>query len=42
MFKFEYLKETITVFMSNAISDHEMSFEIKPVMKHNFRLINWA
>ena len=29
MFKFEYLKETIAVFISNAISDHEMSFEIK-------------
>ena len=28
MFKFEYLKETIAVFLSNAISDHEMSFEI--------------
>ena len=29
MFKFEYLKETIAEFISNAISDHEMSFEIK-------------
>ena len=28
MFKFEYLKKTIAVFLSNAISDHEMSFEI--------------
>ena len=28
MFKFEHLKETITVFISNAISDHEMRFEI--------------
>ena len=29
MFKIEYLKETIAEFISNAISDHEMSFEIK-------------
>ena len=29
MFKFEQLKETIAVFISNAISDHEMGFEIK-------------
>ena len=29
MFKFKHLKETIAVFISNAISDHEMSFEIK-------------
>ena len=38
MFKFEYLKETIAVFMSNAISNHEMSFEIKHIIKYNFRL----
>ena len=38
MFKFEHLKETIAVFISNAISDHEMSFEIKHTIKHNFRL----
>ena len=38
MFKFEYLKETIAVFISNAISDHEMSFEIKYTIEHNFRL----
>ena len=36
--KFEDLKETIAVFISNAISDHEMSFEIKHTIKHNFRL----
>ena len=38
--KFEYLKETIAVFISNAISDHEMSFEIK----HTISIIsgsNW-
>ena len=29
MFKFEHLKETIAVFISNAIWDHEKSFEIK-------------
>ena len=29
---------TIAVFISNAISDHEMSFEIKHTIKHNFRL----
>ena len=28
MFKFEHLKETIAVFISNAISDHEMNFKI--------------
>ena len=33
MFKFEYLKETIALFKSNAISDHEMSFEIKGALK---------
>ena len=38
MFKFEHLKEIIAVFMSNVISDHEMSFEIKRSIKHNFRL----
>ena len=38
MFKFKYLKETIGVFISNAISDHKMSFEIKHTVKHNFRL----
>ena len=38
MFKFEYLKETIAVFISNAILDHEMSFEIKHTIKHNFML----
>ena len=40
MFKFEHLKETIAVFISNAISDHEMSFEIK----HTLSIIsgsNW-
>ena len=26
------------MFISNAISDHEMSFEIKNTVKHNFRL----
>ena len=34
----EYLKETIAVFISNAILDHEMNFEIKHTIKHNFRL----
>ena len=38
MFKFEHLKETIAVFISNAISDHETSLEIKHTIKHNFRL----
>ena len=38
MFKFEHLKETIAVFISNAISNHEMSLEIKDTIKHNFRL----
>ena len=38
MFKFEHLKQTVAVFISNAISDHEMSFEIKHAIKHNFRL----
>ena len=38
MFKFEYLKDTIAVFISNAISDHEMSFQIKHTIKRNFRL----
>ena len=38
MLKFEHLKETIGVFISNAISDHEMSAEIKHLIKHNFRL----
>ena len=33
MIKFEYLKEIIAVFLSNAISDHEMSFEIKHTIK---------
>ena len=27
----EHLKEAIAVFISNAISDHEMSFEINPL-----------
>ena len=36
MFKFEHLKETIAVFISNAISDHEMNFEIMHAIKHNF------
>ena len=34
MFKFEHLEETIAVFISNAISEHEVSFEIKHTMKH--------
>ena len=38
MFIFEHLKENIAVFISNAMSDHEMSFEIKHTIKHNFRL----
>ena len=38
MFEFEYLKVTIAVFISNAISDHEISFEIKHTIKHDFRL----
>ena len=38
MFKFEYLKEIIAVFIPKAISDHEMSFEIKHTNKHDFRL----
>ena len=38
MFKFKHLQETIAVFISNAISDHEMSFEIKHTIKNNFRL----
>ena len=38
MFKFDHLKETIAVFILNAISDHEMSFEIRHTIKHNFRL----
>ena len=38
MFKFEYLKETNAVFITKAISDHEMNFEIKHTIKHNFRL----
>ena len=29
MFRFEHLKETIAVFISNVKSDHEISFEIK-------------
>ena len=37
MFKFENLKEIIAVFISNAISDNEMSIEIKHTIKHNFR-----
>ena len=41
MFKFEHLKESIAVFISNAISDHEMSFEIKHSIKHNLRLKLW-
>ena len=32
------VKETISVFISNEISDHEMSVEIKHIIKHNFRL----
>ena len=38
MFKFEYLKDTIAVFISTAISDLEFGFEIKHTMKDNFRL----
>ena len=38
MFKFEYLKDTIAVFISNAISDYEMGFQIKHTIKRNFRL----
>ena len=38
MFKFENLNETNAVFISNAISDHEMSFKIKHTVKLNFRL----
>ena len=38
MFKFKHLKETIALLTSNAIPDHEMSFEIKHTTKHNFRL----
>ena len=38
MFKFEHLKETIAVLISNAISDHGMSFEVEHTIKHNFRL----
>ena len=37
MFKFEHLKKIIAVFTSNAISDHEISFEIKRIIKHIFR-----
>ena len=36
MFRFEYSKETIAVFISNAISDHEMNFDIKHTTKYNF------
>ena len=32
------LKENIPVFISNAISGHGISFEIKHTIKHNFRL----
>ena len=32
------VKETISVFISNEISDHEMSVEIKHIIKHSFRL----
>ena len=32
------LLKTTAVFISNAFSDHEMSFEIKHNIKHNFRL----
>ena len=28
MFKFEHLKETIAVFISNAVSDHEISLKL--------------
>ena len=38
MFKFEHLKETVAVFTSSAISNHEKSFEIKHTIKHNLRL----
>ena len=38
MFQFEHLKGTIAVFITNAISDHEMSFEIEYTVKHNFML----
>ena len=38
MFKFEHLNETIAVFILNAITHHEMTFEIKHSIKHNFRL----
>ena len=37
-YKILNVKETITMFRSNTISDHEMSFEIKHTIKHNFRL----
>ena len=30
-------KETIAVFISNAISDHEMNFETKHTIKNDFR-----
>ena len=36
MFKFEYLKETIAVFISNAISDHEMSSTYIPIRLYHF------
>ena len=39
MFNFNHLNEAIAVFTSNAISDHQMSFEIKPTIKHNLRKI---
>ena len=31
-------KEAIAVLISNAISDHEIRFEIKHTIKHNFKL----
>ena len=37
MFKFEYLQGTIAVFISNAISDHDMSFKIKHAIKLKFQ-----
>ena len=37
MFKFKHLKGTIAAFVSNAISGHKISFEIKHTIKHNFR-----
>ena len=38
MLTFENLKEAIAGFISTAISDHKMNFEIKHTFKHNFRI----